>query len=323
MPTSLAERPLLRHVLVKPRPRGSKEQRIGHNRGTLAADRAMAIISTSFPQFRGRHAVFLAEGWDFQVFAVGADWLFRFPKREESAARLTKEYHLLSDLNEWVSLPTPDYRFFCESYGDAGWPFAGYKKIPGTPADVTQEADWPAVVRQLGLFLTQLHSYPVERARAAGVPEDEGYLARWRDESLANIDAVHGLPADRRALSDYLTNDLPGAAKHTPRLVHNDLWAEHILIDPHTRSVSGIIDWGDAVIGDPAVDLAAIYAWLGEQGLSELLAHYSGILAPDLINRVRYLATCLAIRNIRLGQDLGHARWIEAGRKALHLIGAT
>jgi aminoglycoside phosphotransferase (APT) family kinase protein len=122
---------------------------------------------------------------------------------------------------------------------------------------------------------------------------------------------------------DYLKSGFPGRASDTPRLVHGDLWAEHVLIDPHTRSVSGIIDWGDAVIGDPVIDLAGVYAWRGEQGLKDLLAHYSGILDPDLIGRARYLATCFAIRNISLGQEMGHTPWIEAGRRALRWAIAT
>ena len=300
-----------------------KERAISHHRGTLAAERAQAIISATFPEFRGRCAVFLAEAWDFQVFEVDTEWLFRFPKREESAARLTKEYHLLSDLKEWVSLLIPDYQYFCKSYPGSSWPFAGYKKIPGTPGDLTRAIDWPIVARQLGMFLTGLHTYPMERAWEAGVPREKERLAQWREESLARLDSIADLPVDRRDVSDYLKSDLPGYANVTPQLVHNDLWAEHILIDPHTRSVSGIIDWGDAVVGDPAIDLAAVYAWRGEHGLRELLAHYSGALDPHIIDRARYLATCLAIRNIGLGQDLGHARWIEAGRRALQWVLTT
>jgi aminoglycoside 2''-phosphotransferase len=304
-------------------PVDGKERSIIDYRGTLTAERAQAIISTNFTRFRGRHAVFLDEGWDFQVFEVDANWLFRFPKREESAARLMKEYRLLSDLKEWVSLPVPDYQYFRESHEGSSWPFAGHIKILGTPADVAEAVNWPSVARQLGLFLAELHAYPVDRAREAGVPEEKDRLMQWRDESLTSLDGVAGLPVDRRDLSSYLENDVPGHFDDSPRLVHNDLWAEHILIDPHTRSASGIIDWGDAAIGDPAVDLAGVYAWHGEQGLRDVLTHYTGTLDPDIIGRARYLATCLAIRNLKLGLDLGHAQWVRAGQKALRWAFAT
>jgi aminoglycoside phosphotransferase (APT) family kinase protein len=310
-------------MAVERLPGGPKERAISRYRGVLTAERAQALISTAFPQFRDRRAVFLAEGWDFQVFEVGAGWLFRFPKREESAVRLTKEYHLLSDLKQWVSLPIPDYQCFCEPHGDSGWPFAGYIKIPGTPGDVAEPIDWPTVARQLGIFLAELHAYPVDRALEAGVPREKRSLARWRDEALAGLEGIGSLPLDRRDLCNHLKSDPTGYASGTPRLVHNDLWAEHILIDPRTLGVSGIIDWGDAAVGDPAIDLAPVYAWRGEQGLRDVLAHYPATISSDIVDRARYLATCLAIRNLKLGQDLEHPQWIEAGRQALRWALAT
>ncbi|MBU4330374.1 MAG: hypothetical protein KKB53_07725 [Acidobacteria bacterium] len=41
---------------------------------------------------------FLGEEWDFQVFEVDSGWLFRFPKREEFATKLSMECRLLPDL---------------------------------------------------------------------------------------------------------------------------------------------------------------------------------------------------------------------------------
>ncbi len=43
-------------------------------------------------------------------------------------------------------------------------------------------------------------------------------------------------------------------------------------------------------------------------------------MQPPVISRSRYLATCLAIHNITLGQDIGRAQWINAGQEALRLI---
>ena len=82
----------------------------------LTAKSAQSIIETAFPEFRGVRVELLDEGWDFQVFEVDAGWLFRFPKREASVAKLNMERKLLSGLGEWVTLPVPNYEYFCESY---------------------------------------------------------------------------------------------------------------------------------------------------------------------------------------------------------------
>ena len=40
-----------------------------------------------------------------------------------------------------------------------------------------------------------------------------------------------------------------------PRLVHGDLGLDHIRVTED--DVTGVIDWGDSCVGDPALDLAA------------------------------------------------------------------
>jgi aminoglycoside phosphotransferase (APT) family kinase protein len=45
------------------------------------------------------------------------------------------------------------------------------------------------------------------------------------------------------------------ASSFDPALVHSDLGPEHILC--RHGDISGVIDWGDARVGDPAID----YAW--------------------------------------------------------------
>ena len=126
----------------------------------------------------------LDEGWDFQVFEVDAGWLFRFPKREASVAKLNMERKLLSGLGEWVSLPIPNYEYFCESHESSIRPFAGYRKLPGIGGDTSKMVDRHRVARQLGVFLARLHTYPVDKAREAGVPEARDLVAHWREQVL-------------------------------------------------------------------------------------------------------------------------------------------
>ena len=48
------------------------------------------------------------------------------------------------------------------------------------------------------------------------------------------------------------------ASDYRPVLLHNDLWPSHILWDGETHRPTGVIDWEDARLGDPAFDLVAI-----------------------------------------------------------------
>jgi len=265
----------------------------------------------------------LDEGWDFQVFEVDGRWLFRFPKREASVAKLNTECKLLPGLGKWVSLPVPNYEYFCESPESSSRPFAGYRKLPGIAGDTSKMVDRHGVARQLGVFLTKLHTYPVEKAREAGVQEKRDLVVHWQDRSREQLRKLDGLNVNLGLLRRYLENDTPVSFEGAASLVHNDLWAEHILVDSRSDRVSGIIDWGDTVIGDPAIDFACLYAWYGESWLGNVLVHYTGKLDAEVISRSRYLAACLAIHNITLGRDMGRIQWVEAGYAALQLVLAT
>ena len=128
---------------------------------------------------------------------------------------------------------------------------------------------------------------------------------------------------DRGLLLRYLENDTPVSFLGPLSLTYNDLWAEHILVDTCSGEVSGIIDWSDAVIGDPAIDFACLYTWYGKSWLENVLANYTGKLDAEVISRSRYLATCVAIHCITLGPDLGRVQRVEAGYAALELVLAT
>ena len=290
---------------------------------SLTAKSARAIIVAALPEFSAARVELLDEGWDFKVFEVDPRWLFRFPKREASVLKLNMERKLLSGLGEWLSLPVPNYEYFYESHESSIRPFAGYRKLPGIGGDTSKMVDRHRVARQLGVFLTKLHTYPVEKARGAGVPEARDLIAHWRDKSLEQLRRLNGINVNLGLLRRYLENDTPVSFQGSPCLVHNDLWAEHILIDTCSGGVSGVIDWGDAVIGDRAIDFACLYTWYGKSWLENILAHYTGKLDAEVISRSRYLATCAAIHCITLGKDLGRIQWVEAGYAALELVLAT
>ncbi len=290
------------------------------NKETLSSESASAIIASTFPEFRGARVELLGEGRDFRVFEVDASWLFRFPKREASVAKLKRERELLSGLGEWVSLPIPNFVYFHESRESSSRSFAGYRKLPGLPGDISKMVDQHGVARQLGIFLERLHTYPVDKAREAGVLEKRDLVAHWRDKSCKQLRRLVDPNVNRGFLRHYLENKTLLPFDGTLSLVHSDLWAEHILIDTHSGVVSGIIDWGDTFLGDPAIDFACLYTWYGEGWLENILTHYTIKLDAEVISRARFLATCVAIHNITLGRDLGRTQWVEAGYAALQLI---
>jgi macrolide phosphotransferase len=58
-----------------------------------------------------------------------------------------------------------------------------------------------------------------------------------------------------------------------PAVIHGDLHAGHVLIDEAQR-VTGLIDWTEARIGDPALDLLSHRVQFGDAALDSLLDAY-------------------------------------------------
>ncbi|MCY9513143.1 phosphotransferase [Paenibacillus apiarius] len=57
-------------------------------------------------------------------------------------------------------------------------------------------------------------------------------------------------------------------------LIHGDFGTSNILVRPETGALAGGIDFGDAMLGDPALDFAALYAQYGVGFLEMCKASY-------------------------------------------------
>jgi aminoglycoside phosphotransferase (APT) family kinase protein len=207
------------------------------------------LVEELFPQLEPQTVVTIEEGWDSLVLDVDDGWIVRVPRREPVRECLEFEMRLLPELAPELPVAVPRFEVVAE-----GLRAVAYRKLAGEPVDVARTA----VAAELGRFLSALHAFPVDRARALGVPSDD---RGWRERHEAFARGLLGrvgpmLGDDRRRaeamLSDFF--DDPANFEFEPRLIHADLGPAHILTSGD--ELTGIIDWSDARIGDPALDLA-------------------------------------------------------------------
>lgn len=183
------------------------------------------------------------EGWDSLVLEIDDEWIVRVPRREEVREAMSLEARLLRELADALPVPVPRVEVV-EDSGDVS--FVAYRKLPGGPLD-----DPPAsLAPQLAAFLGALHGFPRERALRAGVPRQPEVIERCRREVLPL------LAADERRRADEMFGRSRPVEPGEPVLIHGDLGPAHILRRGPT--VTGVIDWSDACLGDAALD----FAWL-------------------------------------------------------------
>jgi aminoglycoside phosphotransferase (APT) family kinase protein len=152
-------------------------------------------------------------------------------------------------------------------------PHLALAKVPGV-ALVT--ADLPPgaaerAARHAGAMLRMLHGdvMPgfgwIDRHHFRSTREIRGKSPSWIGEIGAALElALDGLvaagavtDADATKLRAEMTALRPAVEAVTEgRFLHGDLGRMHIMVDPDTGQVTGLIDWGDVQVGDPAWDLA-------------------------------------------------------------------
>jgi aminoglycoside phosphotransferase (APT) family kinase protein len=273
---------------------------------------AQELVKAQFPELGVSRVRFLSEGQDFRVFE-GGGWAWRFPKRAEVEGWLVREGALVDGIRSALGVPVPE--FTCLGQPGHAYPFGfvGYPLLPGVSADKVEGAAGPALAAQVARFLTALHSIPVDFARSKGATDASGdfapetYLGSVREAFDGPV--LPGLPAPCRAACEALLRGggMPAPAPEL-RLVHADLEAEHILLDPESGRITGVLDWSDACLADPVRDFAALWAWGGDAFLQALLAGYGVPRDPGFLARLQYLGRCFAMMDYAEAQTEGEGQ---------------
>jgi aminoglycoside phosphotransferase (APT) family kinase protein len=281
-----------------------------HPEYTITPELARELIESQFPQLRPARVEFLAEGWDNTVYRVNLELVFRFPRREIAVPLIETERRLLPFIGPRLPLPIPIPRFAGSPAGGYPWPFLGYPHLPGRtiPGVGLSMEQRLALAAPLGCFLAALHAVPAgEAAEHGGGPDPiyrlqqaEARLPALRQElgELQHPDLAPLVPALQAIVDGWPAGYVP----RTDTVVHADLHAEQILVDD-SGCLTGIIDWGDAHLGDPALDVAGVVALLPPTALPAFAEAY-GEIDPVTLQVARVRAVRHTLHGLRYAEDL-------------------
>lgn len=288
------------------------------------------LIQHNFPQVAIESAHPITRGWDSFVLDVNDDLIFRFPLRDDVIAYLEKEMGLLPVLEPVLATPIPHFDYI--GHGDDSYPFTfvGYRKLVGTPLEDENIASEQLLhlAPALGTFLSELHSFPAARAIQAGVEDHtpEQWRERYQERFVDLQKRVFPLldmelrTKSARLWEDFLDNRAIFAFQ--PVLIHCDLACEHIFCDPERGVLTGVIDWGDATIGDPALDFVGLHQRDGRAFTERVLADYQGKVDRAFWQRIDFYLCYGPFSELLFGayseSENFIAKGIEGLRKLFH-----
>jgi aminoglycoside 2''-phosphotransferase len=277
-------------------------------------------LRIQFPQAFAMDAavVLIDSGWDSRVLEVNGQWIFRFARRPEIAGQFRKELLLLPELADHLpaALPNPEFvkldgpNFFC----------IGYRKLIGEP--LSKKTATEDVATQIGTFLRSLHEFPLDAVSQLGLevlkPERcrTGYLDFYRWIQMNVLAEVSGDIEEsvRKLWEGFL--DSEANFQFDPALIHSDLGIEHILIDPASDRLVGVIDWGDARIGDPALDFTGLLASCGADFVRQVIGSYARLVDSRFWERMAFYRDILPFHQMRYGLEIGDERYFVKGLQA-------
>lgn len=296
---------------------------------------AASLISEQFPDLGAAPVTELATGWDNTAFVVGGQWLFRFPRRQVAVPGVRREIEVLPRLAPRLPLPIPDPEFVGRPSERYPWPFFGARLLPGAElaeSGLTESGRAPAAAR-VGSFLRELHDpglvpltsgadLPVDpmcraspRVRAGKARDVLGLLVN-RGLWPASSDVSRLLDQAGAEPDDVVPGTgAPGAG---PLVVsHGDFHVRHLLVGAGGVA-TGVIDWGDLCLADPAVDLSVAYLGFAGPARAELLAAYGRPVTPRRELAARTCAISIGVALAEYAADENRSELLAESLAGLH-----
>lgn len=264
----------------------------------------------------------------FMTDADGTDWVLRIPRRPDVWPRAENEARVLGLLKGRLPAEVPDWRIATPD-------LIAYPRLAGTTAvtvdPTTKEPTWnidkdnPTFVASFARTLAALHGIDPSEAAAAGLKvatPDEARRAFADDLDRVKREIGIGDPLWKRWRT-WLDDDASWPPFTT--LVHGDLHVGHVLVDETSRA-TGVLDWTEAEVSDPAIDFIFHLMGFDEPGLERLLNEYEaagGRTWPGLRHHAGERLAAFPIKYALFALVSGQDEHLAAAKAQLGLDGAS
>lgn len=250
------------------------------------------------PELTISTGVFYRAGQNNDLLLINDELIFRFPKYEHGAAALRREQAILDAVGPHLPTATPHYIVHTPNDAKVGRAFVGYRRLAGVPlwpeqfAQIDDEGTIDRLAVDLATFLQTLHAIPTQaidyQLQPAETQADWSKIfARIRRVVYPHLNA-EARDWTGRHFVEFLENADSFAFANVLR--HGDFGASNILYSDSARRITGVVDFGHAGVGDPAVDFAGLCVCYGEQFLQRCARVYPGI--DRCWERIRFYAGC-------------------------------
>jgi len=265
-------------------------------------------------------------GLDYRIVIAAVDdgprWVLRIPRRADVGAKIEREARALAMLRSRLPFAVPDWRVASAeliAYPMLEDPTAISVQPGTTTPEWAVPQDSAIFADSLAAAIAALHTVPVDAAIDAGM--------RVRTPAQARQQVADDLDRVRRELAVHEQRlarwqrwlDDDASWPDFCAVVHGDLYVGHVLVDRAER-VTGMIDWSEARVDDPSIDLTSHLMVFGEVGLTKLLDAYAaagGRRWPRIADHTAERLAAWPVTYALFGLESGDATHLAAAQAQL------
>ena len=275
-------------------------------------------IRSLCPDLAITHVQEISDSFTCVVLVVNHERVFRFVANQDQfwvAESFPEQARMLRLLQGYVATPVPLYDVVSADC-------VSYRLLPGQGLhrlDLLRlpKSDQETFAASLASFLRDLRGIPVDVLQSHNI--GKAWITRSPEEYRADYERLerelfpYANQLVRRMIREHFEPVLDGTLDlgYEPSLVHGDLKPWHILTTPDPFYLSGVIDWDDAGVDDPAQDLGAILYTYGESFVRQMAK--TTLEIASMIDRARFYAGRIEPLWVAAGIAEQDPRWLAAG----------
>jgi aminoglycoside phosphotransferase (APT) family kinase protein len=194
-------------------------------------------------------------GTDNAIWRLGDDLVVRLPRIHGATGQIGRDAEWLPRLAPHLPVALPEPIAVGEPGDGYPYPWAVHRWVPGESAALDRVEDVEAFALDLAEVIRHLQRVPIDGAPAAR--NRARPLQDYDEATRAAIDAASHL-IDAAAATVVWEEALAATPHEGPRVwVHGDLEGNCLV---SSGRLCGIVDWGCACAGDPAVDIQVVWS---------------------------------------------------------------
>lgn len=217
------------------------------------------LIKINFPDLKINKVEKIGEGDTYVAFLINDHYLFKKAKADEGRQQLKKEVLLMERLADNFPISIPQFILVEKNY----W-FGAYEILPGISFSeyLVKNKFTKTHAVQINSFLAPLHATSSESVQDCILPIMNYFEEYSQDyETLKKIPGTYFSKKQKETILKKYESYLfcRKDFDYTAELIHNDFSFNHIICDPNSGNITGVIDFGDAALGDAAYDFIFLY----------------------------------------------------------------